>query len=78
MKHANSCFSKMKHVKSMFFKHGKREIHFFHMKDEPPTLEPRQLRSVGLKPLLGRLAVAVGIWMAWQPRAMIAPDPAQD
>ena len=51
---------------------------FFHMKDEPPTLEPRQLRSVGLQPLLGRVAVAVGIWMAWQPRAMIAPDPAQD
>ena len=60
------------------FKHEKREIHFFHMKDEPPTLEPRQLRSVGLQPLLGRLAVAVGIWMPWQPRAMIAPDPAQD
>ena len=68
----------MKQVTFTFFRNENSDIHFFHMKDEPPTLEPRQLRSVGLQPLLGRLAVAVGIWMAWQPRAMIAPDPVQD
>ena len=65
-------------LKFTFPGNGKREIHCFRMEDEPSPLEPRQLRSVGLQTLLGRLAAAVGFWMAWQSHAMFAPDPAPD